>query len=320
MTLAQLFLQSDSAYACIRELGELGKIQFKDLNPTVSAFQRKFVHEVQRCDEMERKLRFLGTELDKAQVERLPAENIEAPDPHFMTDLEAKFERLEGELKLVNSNRAALRRNLLDLTELHYILGKTQDFFIECDGHVSLSHHTGLLAEEHTSPSDTRLMFVTGVIAHERLPVFQRVLWRACRGNVFLRHTQIEYLEDPASPMAGGAQQATQAIAWGNLVSKCVFILFFQGDQLRTRVKKICEGFRATLYECPETQVQRVELRVTVGNRIEDLRKVLVASNEYSVQKLREIADEIEAWLQKVSMMRVIIITTGDHYDHHRCP
>ena len=45
--------------------------------------------------------------------------------------LQAKFERLEGELKLVNSNRTALRRNLLDLTELHYILGKTQDFFIE---------------------------------------------------------------------------------------------------------------------------------------------------------------------------------------------
>eukprot|EP00731_Ephydatia_muelleri_P037176 Em0409g2a len=167
MTLAQLFLQSDSAYACSRELGELGKIQFKRcstldarLNPTVAPFKGKFVHEVQRCDEMERKLRFLGTELDKAQVERLPAENIEAPDPHFMTDLEAKFERLEGELKLVNSNRAALRRNLLDLTELHYILGRPRTSSLR------------LLAEEHTSPSDTRLMFVTGVIAHERLPVF----------------------------------------------------------------------------------------------------------------------------------------------------
>ena len=42
-----------------------------------------------------------------------------------------------------------------------------------------------------------------------------------------------------------------------------------------------------------------------MGNRIEDLRKVLVASNEYSVQKLREIADEIEAWLQKVWLLCV---------------
>ena len=47
--------------------------------------------------------------------------------------LQAKFECLEGELKLVDSNRTALRRNLLDLTELHYILGKTQDFFIEAE-------------------------------------------------------------------------------------------------------------------------------------------------------------------------------------------
>ena len=31
MTLAQLFLQSDSAYSCVRELGELGKVQFRDV-------------------------------------------------------------------------------------------------------------------------------------------------------------------------------------------------------------------------------------------------------------------------------------------------
>lgn len=31
MTLAQLFLQSDSAYSCVRELGEIGKVQFRDV-------------------------------------------------------------------------------------------------------------------------------------------------------------------------------------------------------------------------------------------------------------------------------------------------
>ena len=67
--------------------------------------------------------------------------------------LQAKFERLEGELKLVNSNRTALRRNLLDLTELHYILGKTQDFFIEAEqGSVlSVVMHGGLEEEKGVS-------------------------------------------------------------------------------------------------------------------------------------------------------------------------
>lgn len=47
MTLAQLFLQSEAAYCCVSELGELGKVQFRDLNPDVNVFQRKFVNEGQ---------------------------------------------------------------------------------------------------------------------------------------------------------------------------------------------------------------------------------------------------------------------------------
>ena len=37
-------------------------LQFVDLNPDVSGFQRKFVNEVKRCEEMERKLRYLQRE------------------------------------------------------------------------------------------------------------------------------------------------------------------------------------------------------------------------------------------------------------------
>lgn len=55
---------------------------------------------------------------------------------------------------------------------------------------------------------------------------------------------------------------------------KSVFIIFFQGDQLKTRVKKICEGFRATLYPCPETPADRREMAMGVMTRIEDLNTV----------------------------------------------
>lgn len=46
--------QSEAAYGCVSEAGELGLVQFRDLNPDTNAFQRKFVNEVRRCDEMER--------------------------------------------------------------------------------------------------------------------------------------------------------------------------------------------------------------------------------------------------------------------------
>ena len=41
------------------------------------------------------------------------------------------MERLETEMKDINSNSEALKRNFLDLTELRHILSKTHQFFEE---------------------------------------------------------------------------------------------------------------------------------------------------------------------------------------------
>lgn len=102
-----------------------------------------------------------------------------------------------------------------------------------------VGQHQQLIQEDGTSaPGGLQLGFVAGVILRERLPAFERMLWRACRGNVFLRQAEIEdALEDPGT---------------GDEVLKSVFVIFFQGEQLKGRVKKICEGFRATLYPCPD--------------------------------------------------------------------
>ena len=48
-----------------------------------------------------------------------------------MIDLETKFEVLEGEVKEINGNKETLKKNLLDLIELQYILLRTQGFFEE---------------------------------------------------------------------------------------------------------------------------------------------------------------------------------------------
>lgn len=48
--------------------------------------------------------------------------------------------------------------------------------------------------------NSTICSFVAGVILRERIPAFERMLWRACRGNVFLRQAEInDPLEDPAT-------------------------------------------------------------------------------------------------------------------------
>jgi hypothetical protein len=42
--------------------------------------------------------------------------------------------------------------------------------------------------------------FVAGVVPRERLPAFERMLWRISRGNVFLRRAELDQpLEDPST-------------------------------------------------------------------------------------------------------------------------
>ncbi|XP_059686276.1 V-type proton ATPase 116 kDa subunit a 1 isoform X19 [Gavia stellata] len=254
MTLAQLFLQSEAAYCCVSELGELGKVQFRDLNPDVNVFQRKFVNEVRRCEEMDRKLRFVEKEIKKANIPIMDTgENPEVPFPRDMIDLEMADPDLLEESS-----------SLLEPSEM----GRG---------------------------APLRLGFVAGVINRERIPTFERMLWRVCRGNVFLRQAEIENpLEDPVT---------------GDYVHKSVFIIFFQGDQLKNRVKKICEGFRASLYPCPETPQERKEMASGVNTRIDDLQMVLNQTEDHRQRVLQAAAKNIRVWFIKVRKMKAIYHT-----------
>eukprot|EP00731_Ephydatia_muelleri_P033235 Em0026g55a len=320
MMLLQLLLQSDSAYACVRELGEVGKVEFKDLNAEVSAFQRKFVNELRRCEEMERMLRFFVSELEKAGIPHAePPLNCQAPDPHLLIDLETLFTNEEESLKQLNANQESLKKNLLDLKELKQILDKAQTFFQEGEqvlaeafvqqqttagvgavggavgGAPALyTKQSGLLgdADGEVVGLATRFTFRIGVIPAENLLVFTRVLWRVCRGNVFVKHAQIdEPLEDPAT---------------GDPVVKSVFILFFQGEQLDARIKKLCDGFRATLYACPESASERQQVRLQVGARIAEVESVLQNTKTVKEVSLGKIAQSVEAWQQKVKKIKAI--------------
>ncbi|KAL4240590.1 hypothetical protein ACF0H5_001382 [Mactra antiquata] len=306
MTLCQLFLQAEAAYASISELGELGIVQFKDLNPDVNAFQKKFVSEIMRCEEMERKLRYIEKELKKDDL-RVPDtdSNPKAPAPKEMIDLEATFEKMESELREVNKNAEALKRNYQELTELREVLMKTQTFFREYafgdeeqPGH---GHHNivddaqrALVVEERSGVT-VQLGFIAGVIPREKIPAFERMLWFACRGNVFLKHDEIRTpLEDPHT---------------GDEIQKNVFIVFFQGEQLKSRTRKICEGFRATLYPCPESAQERQEMLNGVSTRLDDLSIVLRQTKDHRHRILVNAQKEIHNWIIKVKKIKAIYHT-----------
>ena len=82
-----------------------------------------------------------------------------------------------------------------------------------------------LLAGEQTVDSKTvRLGFVAGVIQQEKLIAFERLLFRATRGNMFLKSTPVGSVLDPTT---------------GEKQEKAVFVVFFAGERARTKILKV---------------------------------------------------------------------------------
>ncbi|XP_063718622.1 V-type proton ATPase 116 kDa subunit a1-like isoform X2 [Symsagittifera roscoffensis] len=301
VALYQLFLQSEAAYNCVGEVGESGLVQFRDMNPEVNAFQRKFVNEVRRCEEMERKLRFVEKEVKKEQhikVANSVPDNKQVPQAREMNELDNQLEKLENELRELLSNQEQLQKNFLELTELKQVLLRTSTFFQEGGGQFGPpagSETDYQVGGPSDDPGATKLGVVAGVIKRELLGAFERVLWRVCRGNVFLKHADIEEaLIDPST---------------GDSLRKCVFIVFFQGEQLGNRVKKICEGFRATLYPCPEQTGERREMLQGVEARIADLQVVLDQTLSHRARVLESAAGQLPVWFMKVRKIKSIYHT-----------
>eukprot|EP00126_Sphaerothecum_destruens_P009703 Sdes_comp20561_c0_seq1m15411 len=136
----------------------------------------------------------------------------------------------------------------------------------------------------------SKLAFIAGVIPREKVASFERVLWRACHGNVFMRSSVIEHtLCEPLS---------------GEQVWKNVFVIFYQGETLQNKVKKICEAFGASTYPCPETMMERRELSKQVMTRIEDLQSVLTKTSEHRRRILQTASTSLPVWRVQVLKMK----------------
>uniref|UniRef100_A0A8C9SW26 V-type proton ATPase subunit a n=1 Tax=Scleropages formosus TaxID=113540 RepID=A0A8C9SW26_SCLFO len=165
MCLAQLFLQSGSAYDCVCELGELGLVEFRDLNPSVSSFQRKFVSEIKRCEDMERILGFKNSPYHGVQEQ---------------------LQRLQVELSEVTRNKEKLQKNLLELTEYMHMLRITCNFV----------HRSAEVGPLHVP--NIFLLFISGLIHRVKIEAFERMLWRVCKGYTILSYSEIdECMLDP---------------------------------------------------------------------------------------------------------------------------
>lgn len=110
MSLIQLYIPSESVHATVTELGELGNVQFRDLNPDVTPFQRTFVADIRRLDEMDRRIQFLQAQLER---EAIPARALESAIPFLTAD-----DGMNGPLRLEELARRLQEHETLSLIHI----------------------------------------------------------------------------------------------------------------------------------------------------------------------------------------------------------
>ncbi|WWD18331.1 hypothetical protein CI109_102781 [Kwoniella shandongensis] len=310
MSLVQLYIPSEVAHDTISELAEMGNFQFKDLNPTLTTFQRSFTPRLRALAESSRRLRLFQTQITSLSPP-LGITPLSAVPPFTTVGPRAQnaYDELEGKLKeherrLADMNRSweELGKRKSELEEKRWVLRETAGFFNEAehrhteirtsfddgDGTAPLLEHA---AEYGTLPGETGLSgfdleFVSGTIERSRMPTFERILWRVLRGNLYMNYSEIEEpFVDPTS---------------GKETHKDVFIIFAHGTDLLAKIRKVAESMGGTLYNIDSSQDKRSDALREVTARLEDVDTVLYNMGQTRRVELSKIAEVLEAWTDAV--------------------
>lgn len=303
MKLVEIMMQAEAARATVEALGELGLVQFVDLNAHVTAYNRTFVKDLKRCDDIDKSLAYVREccEFYKAPA----ASNPDAALVRSLDEIELRATELQQQLAQLRANGEVLQTSLNQLRELKFLLESSAGFFEE-DARLALS---GGAAVE---PSDSRRLledielgaasggagsvrFVAGLLPYDvkDLQRFQRILWRATRGNVFVR-----FSED--------ALGLPNAIT-GKEEAKVTFVAFFQGQRVEAKVVKIAEASGANVYNIPNQAAARRTLHGEVSARVADLDLTVGRTVEHARRMLVPILDDIPAWQKVVTREKAVL-------------
>ncbi|VAH81504.1 unnamed protein product [Triticum turgidum subsp. durum] len=295
MCLVQLIFPAESARLAVTYLGELGLLQFKDLNEEKSPFQRIFVNQVKRCAEMNRKLKFFSDQINKAGVKSSvrPALQPEID----LEELEAKLGEHEHELLEMNTNSGTLRQTYNELLEFKLVLSKAGSILAASQNHATPADHeldehiydkevddgNGYLLEQgiYQGASESGVRFVSGIILKSKALAFERMLFRTTRGNMFFNEASAgEPVMDPSS-----------------------------GEEAKAKILRICASFGANCYPVPEEIVKQRQIFREVSLRLSDLEATLDAGTQHRNKALESVGSQLWRWILMVKKEKAVYDT-----------
>ncbi|KAJ1558159.1 H(+)-transporting V0 sector ATPase subunit a [Nowakowskiella sp. JEL0078] len=188
----------------------------------------------------------------------------------------------------MNGSQKILNKRFNELSELRHVLRESAIYFQGAKRRASFSsdhrEDSGLLENHRDEATDSNISpsSVAGVMARSRMGIFERILFRALRGNLYMNHTEIaDDVIDPSTELP---------------LKKNVFVIFTHGKELLAKIRKISESMGASLYTVDDVGEKRREAALEVISKIEDLKNVLDNTLVSRKAELSKIAETVEAW------------------------
>ncbi|KAF2153904.1 vacuolar ATPase 98 kDa subunit [Myriangium duriaei CBS 260.36] len=326
MSLVQLYMSNEIGREVVSSLGELGIMDFRDLNSETNAFQRTFTQEIRRLDNVERQLRYFQSQCEKASIQMRPmwefANNMTAPTASEIDELADRSQSLEQRIQSLNDSYETLKKREMELTEWRWVLREAGGFFDRARGQTEEIRQS---IDEDDSPllrdmeqagqngdasgdrsfSVMNIGFVAGVIPRERIAAFERILWRTLRGNLYMNQSEIpEPIVNPET------NEGT---------SKNVFVIFAHGKEIINKIRKISESLGADIYNVDENSELRREQVQEVNTRLGDLSNVLGNTKRTLDAELAQIGRSLTGWMIVIKKEKAVFQTLNRFsYDQQR--
>lgn len=307
MSLIQLYIATEIGREAVLSLGELGNVQFRDLNSNVSAFQRSFVKEIRRLDNSERQVRWFNSQLEVHNIEATPLPEFVAVTPTSgdIDDLVEKLTGLEERIAQLTSSENELLARQVQLQEERHILRGADDIFSNSSIEIEQNAISGTVSKSVEEENDleesaastgaaalSHTNFISGTIAVEKLSVLERILWRTLRGNLLVHRVDIE--EPIYNPKSGKS------------VLKCVFIIFTHGSILVSKAKRIAEALDANLYRIDNDSLIRQEQLHDVNARLADIENVIQNTQLTLNTELSLISTKVGLWSMTLAKEKAV--------------
>jgi len=297
MQLVQLIVQNDAAHSVVTKLGELGNVEFRDLNSGTSIHKRSFVEEVRTCDEIERVLRAIFDEIQAAGISVTdPVKSDATP----LDILSVKVMDADTELSSLKASQDLLKKNHNALIEQQYVLTMGKKIYCKANPTgastgVDKMQQQLMALSEFTSDARSLLSQVSGLIKSDQVAALERVIFRATRGNAVFQSVAID------QPLLD-----TEAKGTPEPVSKTFFMVLFAGEVLKDKVSKICSYFGGSLYKYPTLDNEHREMSAEVERRIVESGEILARGNNVLSELLTNFSNVFGTWQYVVSKEKMV--------------